>query len=72
MEKFYNMWSGRSEPLLANSIKKPILIAGGLLTRTLVKSVYRKTNFLISQPKHMLKLMGNKLFTILRSKIVFA
>ena len=24
------------------------------LARTLVKSVYRKTNFLISQPKHML------------------
>ena len=26
-----------------------------------------KNNFLISQPKHMLKLIGKKIFTILRS-----
>ena len=28
--------------------------------RILIKSVYQKINFLISQPKDMLKLMGNK------------
>ena len=59
--------------------------------RTLDKSVFRKTIFLISQPKHMLwalkrtvsmrrsyeqpkhmlKQMGKKIFTILRSKILF-
>ena len=62
-----------------------------LFIRTLVRSAYQITNFLISQPKHMLwvlktlsqsytslehpkymfKLMGKKIFKILRSKIVF-
>ena len=35
--------------------------------RTLVKSAKRKFNFLISKPKHKLKLMGKKIFTILRT-----
>ena len=51
-----------------------------IMFRTLVKSAYQKNIFLISQPKHngsfehpkhMLKLMGKKIFTILCSKIVF-
>ena len=49
----------------------------------LVKSVQQENKFLISQPKHvlwvlkimvskhMLKLMGKKIFTILHSKSVF-
>ena len=46
----------------------------------LVKSVYQKSIFLISQPKwdgafehtkHMLKLMGKKIFTIVGWKILF-
>ena len=46
-----------------------------------VKSAYQKINFLISKPKqcygsfeypkYMFKLMGKKIFTILRSKILF-
>ena len=31
--------------------------------RLLAKSAYQKYNFLNSQPKHMLKLMGKKIFT---------
>ena len=38
--------------------------------KPLVKCAYEKKNFLISQPKHMLKLMVEKIFTILRSKIM--
>ena len=41
-----------------------LLIANKI--RPLVKSVYRKINFLISQPKHVLKLMGKDIFSILR------
>ena len=47
----------------------------------LLKSAYQKINFLISKPKqcyssfeypkYMFKLMGKKIFTILRSKILF-
>ena len=34
-------------------------------------NAYQKIHFLISQPKHMLKLMGKKKLTILHSKFVF-
>ena len=33
-----------------------------------VKSAYQKINFVISQPKHLFKLMDWKIFTILPSK----
>ena len=58
-----------------------IVLCQRILHRTFVKSAYLKINFLISQSKHMLwllkrtvsllKLMGKKIFTILRSKMLF-
>ena len=44
------------------------LLIANINFRPLVKSAYRKINFLISQPKHLLKLMGKEIFMILRSK----
>ena len=41
-------------------MKYPLCIEIDLHIRPLVKSAYQKNNFLISQPKHMIKLTDKK------------
>ena len=51
--KFFQLcWDGTSwvEPVLSEEAEG----ACSILCRPIVKSVYQKNNFLISQPKHML------------------